>query len=241
VSSRIELRIHGMDCADEVAILRRAIEPMVKAPERLSFDILRGKMNVDAGTPAVTEAELSAAVAKTGMRAEIWRDEKPPDAEIGFWQRRGRTVLMVASGGLAAAAFAIHAAQDGFAGAIGIEGTGIAESSPPPVAVALYIAGILAGGWHIAPRAVAAVRRLRPDMNFLMTIAVIGAAAIGEWFEAGVVTFLFAFSLALESWSVGRARRAVEALMANQPATARLLSDRGPVTAPKGEDVAFGA
>lgn len=56
MAKRFEFRIHGMDCADEVAILRREIEPIVKEPGRLSFDILRGKMNVDQGDPAVTEA-----------------------------------------------------------------------------------------------------------------------------------------------------------------------------------------
>ena len=70
MSERFEFRIHGMDCADEVAILRREIEPIVQAPERLSFDVLRGKMNVAQGDPAVTEARLIAAVARTGMRAE---------------------------------------------------------------------------------------------------------------------------------------------------------------------------
>jgi Cd2+/Zn2+-exporting ATPase len=62
-------------------------------------------------------------------------------------------------------------------------------------------------------------------MNLLMTLAVIGAIAIGEWFEAATVSFLFAMSLALEAWSVGRARRAVEALMAIAPPSVRLLKN----------------
>jgi Cd2+/Zn2+-exporting ATPase len=60
-------------------------------------------------------------------------------------------------------------------------------------------------------------------MNLLMTIAVIGAAMIGEWLEAALVSFLFALSLALEAWSVGRARRAVEALLDLAPPTVRVL------------------
>ena len=61
-----------MDCADEVAILRREIEPIVTEPGRLSFDILRGKMDVEQGQPAVTREGLMAAVSRTGMRAEPW-------------------------------------------------------------------------------------------------------------------------------------------------------------------------
>ena len=61
----------------------------------------------------------------------------------------------------------------------------------------------VAGAWYVAPKGWFALRRLRPDMNLLMTIAVIGAVLIGEWFEAATVSFLFALSLALEAWSVG--------------------------------------
>lgn len=241
MASRLEFRIHGMDCADEVAILRREIEPIVKEPGRLSFDILRGKMNVDQGDPAVTEAGLVAAVAKTGMRAEAWQDEKPTSSDMSFWQRRGRTVLMVASGLFTIAAFGLHASVAGLSGAVGSEGTGLAEGEAPLVSVILYVTGIVSGGWYVAPRALAAVLRLRPDMNLLMAIAVVGAAAIGEWFEAATVTFLFAFSLALESWSVNRARRAVEALMAIAPPTARLLAPDGSTKEVNAADVTVGS
>lgn len=241
MASRLEFRIHGMDCADEVAILRREIEAIVKEPGRLSFDILRGKMNVDQGEPAVTEDGLVAAVAKTGMRAEVWQDEKPTSSDMSFWQRRGRTVLMVASGLLTIAAFGLHASVAGLSGAVGSEGTGLAEGEAPLAAVILYVTGIVSGGWYVAPRAIGAVLRLRPDMNLLMAIAVIGAAAIGEWFEAATVTFLFAFSLALESWSVNRARRAVEALMAIAPPTARLLAPDGSTKEVNAADVTVGS
>ena len=60
-------------------------------------------------------------------------------------------------------------------------------------------------------------------MNLLMTIAVIGAMIIGQWFEAGTVAFLFSFSLLLESWSVSRARRAIRTLVNLTPPTARYI------------------
>ena len=60
-----------------------------------------------------------------------------------------------------------------------------------------------------------------------MTVAVLGALVIGEWFEAATVSFLFALSLAIESWSIGRARRAISELLDLAPPTARLLRPDG--------------
>ena len=240
MTERIAFRIHGMDCADEVALLRRELEPLVQAPDRLSFDVLRGKMLVAPGEPAITTAQVAEAVRRTGMRAEVWRDEKPAPTDTSLWGRHKRTILTALCGVLAVAAFLTHAAIDGVVGALGSEGTGLADTAVPLTSIALYATSIICGGWYIFPRAVAAVLRLRPDMNLLMAIAVIGAAAIGEWFEAAVVTFLFAVSLALESWSVGRARRAVEALMAIAPPTARVMSPDGAATEVNAADVAVG-
>jgi len=70
-------------------------------------------------------------------------------------------------------------------------------------------------------------------------VTVIGAATIGEWLEAALVSFLFALSLALEAWSVGRARRAVEALLDLAPPTVRVLSD-GRETEVAPDDVSLG-
>src|SRR5690606_26084844 len=89
--------------------------------------------------------------------------------------------------------------------------------------IAAYIGAIVLGGRYVVVKAWYAARNLRPDINLLMVVAVVGAAAIGEWFEGATVAFLFALSLALEGWSVGRARRAISALLDLAPPTVRLL------------------
>jgi len=236
----VEFRIHGMDCADEVAILRRELTPLVACADRLAFDIMRGKMIVRHGSPPTTPEQVAVAVARTGMRAEPWQDIQPGAADVSFWHRRGRTVLTCLSGAFCAAGFAVHAISDGVRAALGTEGAGTAQS-PPMLAVTLYAGAIITGAWFVAPRAWNAARRMRPDMNLLMMIAVVGAVFIGEWFEAAVVSFLFALSLALESWSVSRARRAVEALLAIAPAAARVMQDDGSDVAVPAADVPIGA
>ena len=222
-----EFRIRGMDCAEEVAVLKREIGPVVGNVDRLVFDILKGKMTVLAGTPSVDSKIVIDSVQRTGMRAELWADPVPGAADESFWQRRGRTVLTIVSGIALVAAFLMHALlAGGLSKALGSEGMGISHDVPG-LSKLLYALATLAGSWFVFPKAWFAVLRFRPDMNLLMTLAIGGAIAIGEWFEAATVAFLFALSLALESWSVGRARRAVEALMAIAPGVARIRHTDG--------------
>ena len=228
-------KIHGMDCAEEVAILKREIGPLVGGAEHLAFDILNGKMTVLAGPDAVAPALVIEAVGRTGMRSEPWTDPRPGAPPEGGSGSRARTLLTGISGASLVAAFVVHGFIAGsISGALGSEGMGI-SNVVPIIPKLLYSLAILSGSWFVLPKAWFAVRRFRPDMNLLMALAVGGAIAIGEWFEAATVAFLFAVSLALESWSVGRARRAVEALMAVAPAVARVLRDDG-----KEEEVAPG-
>jgi Cd2+/Zn2+-exporting ATPase len=92
---------------------------------------------------------------------------------------------------------------------------------------ALFAIATLCGGALVFPHALRSARRLRLDMNVLMTVAVAGAWIIGEGAEGAAVVFLFALAELLESWSVGRARRAIKSLLALTPETALRKSATG--------------
>jgi Cd2+/Zn2+-exporting ATPase len=171
------------------------------------------------------------------MRAEPWRDAKQRAAEGAGWERWGRTAMTAASGLFLAAGLVTHIAAAGWRAAIG----GDEGATMPLAARALYLAAVIAGAWYVAPKGWRALVRLRPDMNLLMTVAVAGALAIDEFSEAATVAFLFAVSLALESWSVGRARRAIAALMSLTPDRARLVHPDGTETLVDVTEVPVGA
>jgi Cd2+/Zn2+-exporting ATPase len=224
---RLEFKVHGMDCAEEVTTLKRAVGPLVGGEENLAFDILRGKMIVSPASQELDPRDIVRVIERAGLKAELWRTDRQSSTAGTTWQRLSKVFLTAASGLFSLGGFVAHAiAAGGLSEALGHEGVGHSHVVPL-AAKLLYTMGIIAGAWHVIPKALAAARVLRPDMNLLMTIAVLGAVGIGEWFEAATVTFLFAVSLVLEAWSVGRARRAVEALLDLTPPTARLQREDG--------------
>lgn len=89
----------------------------------------------------------------------------------------------------------------------------------------------LAGGVPAAWRAMTALWRERVlDIDLLMVIAAIAAAVVGAPFEGAVLLTLFSLSTTMEERALGRARRAIEALMALRPETALRKSADGVVT-----------
>lgn len=58
------------------------------------------------------------------------------------------------------------------------------------------------------------------DIDLLMVVAAVAAAVVGAPFEGAVLLTLFSVSTTLEEQALGRARRAVESLMALRPETA---------------------
>ena len=76
-------------------------------------------------------------------------------------------------------------------------------------------------------------------MKTLMTIAIIGAAIIGEWREGAIIVFLFAVSEALEAYSMNKARQSIRLLMDIAPPSATVKRGDHLVELPT-EDIRIG-
>ncbi|MCH7911279.1 MAG: cation-translocating P-type ATPase, partial [Candidatus Hydrogenedentes bacterium] len=218
----IDFKIVGLDCAEEVAILKRVLGPVVGGEDRLRFDILNGKLGVSSEADPTVIDTIREAIAGTGMRAIPWAEyleRSQKTGEIPFWERRGRTILCTISGALLSICAVIQGLEHGWLAVLGAHG-GDGHGTPAYL-IALYTASLLTGVWYVLPKAWYSARSLRPDMNLLMVVAICGAIGIGEWMEAATVAFLFSLALLLETWSVARARRAIESLVDLSPTIAR--------------------
>ncbi|GFE67174.1 heavy metal translocating P-type ATPase [Litoreibacter roseus] len=230
--------VSGLDCAEEVSILNRVVGPEVGGTEYLAFDVINARMTVLEGGTNPSSDKILELVATTGMTAKPW-DIQDASADQAAHLKKQKLFTML-SGGFWAAGFIYHIIETGFGGAIGLF-SGHGDAPMSMAEAGLFAIAILFGVWLVAPKAWSSARRLSPDMNLLMVVAVAGAIGLGEFFEAATVAFFFSLSLYLESWSVGRARNAVSALLDLAPPTARVLYDDGSEADVPAAAVAVGA
>jgi Cd2+/Zn2+-exporting ATPase len=88
-----------------------------------------------------------------------------------------------------------------------------------------YVASYFLGGYYTAREAIEKLRARRFEIDFLMLVAAIGAATLGQWAEGALLLFLFSLGHSLEHYAMGRARRAIEALAELAPDTALVRRD----------------
>ncbi|WP_432805973.1 heavy metal translocating P-type ATPase [Halalkalibacter oceani] len=105
--------------------------------------------------------------------------------------------------------------------------------------IAAFLVAIVVGGYSLFKVGLANLMKAQFDMKTLMTIAVIGAAIIGEWTEGAIVVILFAISEALERFSMDQARQSIRSLMDIAPKEA-LIQRNGETVLVSVDDIQIG-
>ncbi|PYR64070.1 MAG: heavy metal translocating P-type ATPase, partial [Acidobacteria bacterium] len=103
---------------------------------------------------------------------------------------------------------------------------------PFPRLSVLGLLGTLIGGWPIFHEAWENIRERRMTMELSMTIALLAALAIGEFFTALMITTFVLLAEVLEGLTVGRGRRAIRDLLDFLPATATVRRNGAGVRIP---------
>lgn len=210
IQNVVTYRIQGMDCENEAKLVRNSLEG-ISGIQDITFNFLQGTIAIVPTSSGYLEEAIDRAFMESGLKAirtHLATDEKSNN-QPSVWISANLKTLF--SGILIVLAIALRFT--------------IQLQPNATILVVLYACSIVLAAWDITPRAFVALKNKRADINLLMTIAVLGAMIIGEWFEGAMVAFLFSVSELLESFSVTRARNALGELMNLAPETAWLKQD----------------
>lgn len=199
------LHIRQMDCPTEERLIRDKLE-RVPGIESLKFNLMQRTLELGHVPEALGPA--IAAIQSLGMDAQLANCVPASGSESGssthWWP-------LVISGIAAAAAELMHWLDGG----------------DHRIEIALSLLAILTGGLSTYRKGWIAVKNLNLNINALMSIAVTGAAVIGEWPEAAMVMFLFSLAELIEAKALDRARNAIGGLMTLAPDRATVRQKDG--------------
>lgn len=184
-------RLQGLSCANCAAKFEKNIES-IDSVEAVQVNFGAAKLTVS-GEASIEQLEKAGAF--DGIKVLPERQRQTEEKE-SFWKKRHNLTAMIA------VVFIIIGYTLYFQ-----------VGQDHPLTVITFLLAILIGGFDLFKVGFRNLIKLEFDMNTLMTIAIIGAAIIGEWAEGAVVVFLFALSEALESYSIDKARNSIRSLM----------------------------
>jgi Cd2+/Zn2+-exporting ATPase len=202
-ASEITFQVEGLDCADCALHLEEALR-RTPGVERAEVDFTLGRLRLlpRPGSEVRPAVEQVARQMGYALRSEGPTAQQATGPAWHDWLAHHRRDLATTVSGLLIAL-----------------GAALRLLGLPEAAVAgAFVAAILVGGFYVARAGWAALRTAHAlDMNALMTIAAVGAIFVGESAEGAVAMFLFSLGNSLESYSMGRARNAIRALMDLSP------------------------
>lgn len=182
--------LQGLSCANCASEFEKNIEN-IPSVERAQVNFAASKVTIEGD---VTVRQLEKAGAFDGI--EVRSEEDEAFAHTPIWKKRENI--------LAGAALVFLL--------IGMV-LQLSLGTAHPAVVTTFIVAILVGGYDLFLTGFKNLYRFYFDLHTLMTIAIIGAAFIGEWIEGAAVVILFAISEALESYSVDKARQSIKTLV----------------------------
>ena len=216
-------RVAELDCATEEGELREVLSPL-DGVRWLEFDLVGRQVRVHHDRASVEQ--IADAIRKAGMRATLLTETETPTQLAGQRRLPRRTLFIAAIAGVLA---------------IGSEIAVVARAGEHSILVAVMAGVAIAlGGRDTLRKGFQALRSRRLTMGLLMSVAVIGAVAIGQWPEAAVVIWLFGVAELIEAMSLERARHAIRSLVELAPEITRIQVRAKWVDTPTG-DVAIGA
>jgi len=185
--------LQGLDCADCAAKLEKKIMA-VPGVLAATINFGAGKITVTHTTPAT---DIIDSINKSGY--EIAQNT-PTTQETTPWWSNKKVMTTSLSG-----SFLLIATL--------LEWSGLQEN----ILLPLYAVSIFIGGYYVAKSGWHGLRSYTLDSNFLMTIAAIGAAAIGQWSESATVVFLFSLGNSLQSYTMDKTRESLRTMMKLAP------------------------
>ena len=204
VKEKQQYRLQNLSCANCAAKFERNVKE-IPTVEECQLNFGAAKLTV---VGEVTIEQLEAAGAFDGIK--VTKAEERVEKSVPFYQRKENILA-----GISLVFILIS-----FSFSLG-------RGEGNPISNGLYFLAIMIGGFEIFKTGLRNIVRFEFDMKTLMTIAIIGAAIIGEWQEAAIVVFLFAVSEALEAYSMNKARQSIERLMEIAPPVALVRRAHG--------------
>ncbi|MGA1197089.1 MAG: heavy metal translocating P-type ATPase, partial [Candidatus Latescibacterota bacterium] len=211
--NRLVLSVPDMECAGCAEKVERAVRSLVGICD-VQTSVMSQKVTVhylanDTHADVISEAIRQAGYSPNAEEVEM----------LSFWRNRERVCTL-------------------FAGVFFFLGLGLSwtvgQVEAQPVWTGhfewyqvFYVLAAILGGSNFFAAGFRSLRSFSLDIDFLMTIAIIGAVVIGEYMEAAAIAFLFSTAELLEDYAIDRARRSLKNLMDLAPDVATLKTEVG--------------